>query len=324
MYFLEAEKYLSNKSPIDDRQRETMKCLAGYRGSEEQDLRRALSLLKPSSSSLFIDIGSGEGQVLLYVAREAKCHCIGLENDAALVSISNKAIASASDTVSSLISISEVDAETFNYHEICSQYNDVVIYLFLSHFGYSVMGSILLERCPVNTRVVTVSNPIDHPFWTPKCVWLGDNSTAMGAMTLYLYVIDEQTKLAFTQEKKKDNQKSTSILKKKKTELVQWLHPPPGSYLPRSVPTNTTSFPCTTSVLDIHAFLQLQGEEASTAAAPLSTSTPIRTTDLSFSKNINNNNKVNRELPMPHKRAITSCMVPPPLAPPLPPPLPPI
>ena len=267
-----------------------MKCLAGYKCTEDLDLRRALSLVRPTKSSLFIDVGSGEGHVLLHTARKVGCKCLGLEYDQSLVRISSKAIAAAPSAISSLISIAEVDAETYDFHDTCLHYNDIVVYLFLSHFGYSVMGDVLLEQFPVNTRIVTVANPIDHPSWTPKCVWLGDHGSSIGALNLYLYVIDESAKEAFTTTRNNHQQTSQPVHVSEKEEkvekqLVQWLHPPPGSYLPRKPPPNTLTFPSSFSADEIHSRLLLQSEKEVPAAgtcnapsAPCVAATPSNAT----------------------------------------------
>lgn len=263
-----------------------MKCLAGYKCTEEHDLKRALALLNPTGDSLFIDIGSGEGQVLLFTASLFGCQCLGLENDGALVNVSAKAISNSLYDVSSRISILEEDAETFAYNEACRNYTSVVIYMFLSHFGYAAMGKALLERCPVDTRVVTVSNPIDHPLWIPKCVWLGDKSAPSGTLNLYFYVIDEKMK-------ESSRQLSTTVRlssnpSRKKRVQCEWIHPPPGSYLPRSVPNNTPEFPSSCTADKIHAYLTSVNNKDQTISAfenmrPLDDSIPISSSAISTS-----------------------------------------
>ena len=227
-----------------------MKCLAGYKCTEVKDISRAICLLNPSQRTLFVDIGSGEGHVICAIAQQVGCNCVGIENDAELVSISSQTVAS-SRSLSSLITIVEADALSFNFHNIFSNHQgDFVIYLFLSHFGYEMMGDVLLAQCPVGTRVLTVSNPIDHGLWTPKCVWLGDNIPA-GSMRLFLYVIDENMK----RELARDMNGAKSFAKTPVKQLVHWIHPPPGSYLPRSIPATTKCFPACSTPAEIHAFL---------------------------------------------------------------------
>jgi len=248
-----------------------MKCLAGYKCTEEQDIRRAIQLLQPSESSLFIDVGSGEGQVLLFAARSTGCQCLGLENDESLVAVSSKAVSAATtacESLSSRITILKIDAETFDFQ---SQ-QDFVVYMFLSHFGYAIMGDVLLSQCPLNTRIVTVANPIDHPFWVPKCVWLGNDNCHDGTMNLYLYIVDEIVKQRCESAKNISQSSSQSLLESQscpaaKSIHSQWIHPPPGSYLPRHVPHNTPTFPASTNAEEIQAFVLLKGQDAVTAAS---------------------------------------------------------
>jgi SAM-dependent methyltransferase len=236
------------------------KCLAGFKCSEKQDVTRALQLLQPSESSLFIDIGSGEGQVLLHAAEVASCRCLGLENDKSLVAAATKAMSAAPISISSRITILDTDAENFNYKD----QNDIVVYMFLSHFGYAVMGDVLLTQCPLNTRIVTVSNPIDHPLWVPKCVWLGNEEAGHnGLMTLYLYIVDENVRQSYSR-----NKIDLDVQPSKTKSSIQdiWIHPPPGSYMPRPIPANTPHFSTSMKAEDIQNFLHLHGSDAIEAA----------------------------------------------------------
>ena len=222
--------------------------LAGFRESIEADLERAFVLLKPSVSSLLIDIGSGEGHVLQYFARRAGCQCLGIERDSDLV---KNTLSQVDEEIASLITICQEDASLFNFQEACSTFDDVTIYLFLSHFGYAIMGNILLRECPLGTRLVTVCNPIDTPHWKPLCAWkghtrnYGDNDVS--TLTLYLYVIDENSRrMAMANKDGKPDGDVTS----------HWIHPPPGSYLPRKEPSETITFGIETPVSKINDFLK--------------------------------------------------------------------
>jgi tRNA G46 methylase TrmB len=92
---------------------EDPRVLAGFRESGSAVLlRRAITLLAPTSESLVIDIGSGELHVLEFMAREVGCSCLGIESDPLLV-ISSKSKVDALQL--SNVTIAQGDAEFFDF-----------------------------------------------------------------------------------------------------------------------------------------------------------------------------------------------------------------
>ena len=202
--------------------------LAGYRESDSEVLlSRALTLLSPTCESLCIDVGCGELHVLDYVARRVSCRCVGIESDSSLVEVCNKKIAKMKQ---SNIVVIEADVETCDLSTVSKQAEqDVVIYMFLSQFGYSIMGRQILQQMPNGTRVVTVSNPIGS-YWSPVCVWEGDQNQ----LALYLYIVT-------------DSAKEAAAASEPTLSESKWKHPPPGSYCPREIPSEALRIPSNAS-----------------------------------------------------------------------------
>jgi SAM-dependent methyltransferase len=182
-----------------------------------------ISLLSPiqsidESRRLFIDVGSGEGQILQYFAQNLRCKCLGIESDSRCHQQASQRVHENKE-LEKFVMLFEGDAEQFDYRDYCRRrYDDVIVYMFLSSFGYSVMGRILLAQLPIGSRVVTAVNPIGE-YWKPLCVWIGDDHD----LTLYLYVVTEQAQ-------------QSALSSQPSIQETRWRHPPPGSYSPRPIP----------------------------------------------------------------------------------------
>jgi SAM-dependent methyltransferase len=224
LFFILFFSLLSYLSTSPEEQSQEYRILAGYRESgRDIPLDRVAALLTPINQSieerrrLFIDIGSGEGQILQYFAQHLHCECLGIESDPKCHQIALQRVRG-NDELEKLTVLFEGDAEQFDYRKYCVQYDEVIVYMFLSSFGYSVMGRNLLAQLPIGSRVVSAVSPIGD-YWKPLCVWLGDAHD----LTLYLHVVTEEA------------QRSALSSRPSIQESI-WRHPPPGSYSPLPIP----------------------------------------------------------------------------------------
>jgi hypothetical protein len=276
-------------------QSQEYRILAGYRESgAEIPLSRVVTLLNPSREKkiLFIDIGSGEGHVIEYFARHIDCECLGVESDPLCMKRAIQRIQESN--LQDRVTFDEEDAETFPFGASCEGYDEVIVYMFLSSFGYSIMGRKLLLELPIGSRVVTAANPIGT-YWKPLCAWIGNEQD----LTLYLSVVTSEAK--------------QSLLVSPPPHPVhesRWRHPPPGSYFPQPLEEAVRVIPSETSPTEAIRLCQ-EYFQSETRPRPLSSpahaapsSRPSTTPSVST-----------------HCHQPTLPRVPPP--PPLPPPLPP-
>lgn len=199
-----------------------------------------MALLSPIRRSLderqrlFLDIGSGEGQILQYFVENLSCHCLGIESD----SKCHQRALQRLQGMDELVMLIEGDAEQFNYREYCQRYDEVIVYMFLSSFGYTVMGRILLAQLPIGSRIVTAVNPIGD-YWKPLCVWIGNDHD----LTLYLYVVTQEVQ-------------QSALSSQPSIQETRWRHPPPGSYSPQPIPKDVRIIPHDTTPAEVVEILK--------------------------------------------------------------------
>jgi hypothetical protein len=263
-----------------------------------------ITLLNPTRGDkkvLFIDIGSGEGHVIEYFARHLNCQCLGIESDPICMKKAYQKIQESHLT--DQVTFVEEDAEKFPYQSYCVCYDEVIVYMFLSSFGYSIMGRKLLEELPIGSRIVTAVNPIGN-YWKPLCAWIGSDQD----LTLYLSIVTKELKESFVQ--------SSPPLSLQET---RWRHPPPGSYFPQPLPDSLHVIPHETSHTEASRLCQEYFRLAQ-AASVSQTSTPGHSASSSSSSNLDSFLPSSTTFSSTKTHQTTIRLPPPP--PPLPPPLP--
>ena len=134
-----------------------------------------------SKSDLVMDIGSGDGGILLNICKAVGARCIGIEIDEILCRTARRKVKEAK--LEALIDVVIDDAIHANVSF------SSVITLFLVPSCLSVLSPILKEKCASGTRIVNIKFPLPPP-WNAVKVLECDDVVKPGSFTfLYLYIV---------------------------------------------------------------------------------------------------------------------------------------
>ncbi|OQR96359.1 hypothetical protein ACHHYP_15997 [Achlya hypogyna] len=118
----------------------------------------ALDLLRPSETDVVFDIGCGDARLLVAVATQCRCRCIGIECDPGLAARARTL--AADHGVADRVSIREEDATASDLSEA------TVLFLYLVPKGIQLLLPRLEEARARGVRICT--NIFSIPTWTPK------------------------------------------------------------------------------------------------------------------------------------------------------------
>lgn len=159
--------------------REQTKLLAPYAQTPEDVIREMLKLAKVKPSELLVDLGCGDGYVLIIAASEFKCRCIGYEIDNALVNLAYTRIKELG--LENKVKI--IHNDLFN-----ADLSDVdVVFLYLTPRMLDSLKWKLEKELKKGARVVSHDYPIEG--WRPKVVKELKKSR-LHTHTIFLYVIE--------------------------------------------------------------------------------------------------------------------------------------
>ena len=137
--------------------REHPPSLGPYVSTPIERVRRMLGVAKVKPGELVIDVGSGDGRILIVAAEEFGARGIGIELDADLVAHSRSVVAARG--LEKQVSIVHANALDVNVSPA-----DVVT-LYLTPQGLTLLGPFLKRTLRPGTRVV--SNVFQIPGWEP-------------------------------------------------------------------------------------------------------------------------------------------------------------
>lgn len=150
-------------------------------GSKPEAISAILDLANVSSEDLVLDLGSGDGRILLQAVQERKCRGIGIELDSALVAESRRHIRH--HDLESRIDIVEMDWLEAP-HKLLSQASVVTLF-FLPH---PKIAQFLRQHLARGSRVVT--SVFEIPEWTAeKVLTTVPFLTHKGQSKVHLYIV---------------------------------------------------------------------------------------------------------------------------------------
>jgi len=159
--------------------REQTRILAPYAQTPDEVVREMLKLTKIKPNELLVDLGCGDGDVLVIAASEFKCRCVGYEIDSVLAN-------AASNKVKELgleNRVKVIHGDLFD-----ADLSDVdVVFLYLTPRMLDSLKGKLERELRKGVRVVSHDYPIEG--WRPKAVKELKKSE-LHTHLIFLYVIE--------------------------------------------------------------------------------------------------------------------------------------
>ncbi len=140
-------------------------------------IREMLNLARPKPGEVLVDLGSGDGRVLILAAKEYRCRCVGYEVDPRLVKISEEMIRR--EGLTDLVGV--VRGDLFRANISCAD----VITIYLSPDAMRRLEPKLRNETKGGTRMVSHDYPI--PGWQPIRVKRIDTG-GIHVHRIYLYI----------------------------------------------------------------------------------------------------------------------------------------
>lgn len=111
-----------------------------------------LSISNITSTDLLLDLGSGDGAILVEVAKKTGAKCIGYEIDNVLCEIAKRRVRD--ENITSLVDIIQEDILNVDYTKA------TIIFIFLVPSCLKVLSPILKAQCTKGTRIICYNFPL--------------------------------------------------------------------------------------------------------------------------------------------------------------------
>ncbi len=149
-----------------------------YLPSPEGVIRLGLKLARPRENDIFVDLGCGDGRILMYVAKNYGIYCVGFELNPILVKIAKREIRS-----SNLGRFIDIIFGDFFYADF-SKFT--IIYSYPSPTIIRRLSLKILNECKQGCRIITHDHPLEglKPV-TEVCIPSG----SIHIHKIYLYTI---------------------------------------------------------------------------------------------------------------------------------------
>lgn len=132
--------------------------ISGWSPTPYKIVREALKLADVNHTDLVFDLGCGDGRIVLSAARAFGARAIGFDVDKSLVRLSRRKIARFG-----LHHLARVRFQSM--FAIPDLHRASVVFLFLPQGVVNRLKPVLLSRCQVGTRIVSVASGFYN--WTP-------------------------------------------------------------------------------------------------------------------------------------------------------------
>jgi predicted RNA methylase len=141
------------------------------------------TMIKVSPSDIVYDLGSGDGVILIGIAKQTGARCIGVEIDDVLCATAVRR--AFEEGVSDLVSIQQGDVAESSFRDA------TVIFTFLVPSCQDIVSGMLREQCARGTRIIAYKFPLPKSDgWIPEQTLRTDDVVKMGTETnLYLYTM---------------------------------------------------------------------------------------------------------------------------------------
>jgi SAM-dependent methyltransferase len=113
-----------------------------------------LSISNIKSTDLLLDLGSGDGTILVEVAKQTGAKCIGYEIDKVLCGIAKRRVRD--ENITSLVDIVEEDILNVDYTKA------TIIFMFLVPSCLKVLSPILKTQCAKGTSIICYKFPLPN------------------------------------------------------------------------------------------------------------------------------------------------------------------
>jgi SAM-dependent methyltransferase len=154
--------------------------LVPFLPSPKKVVKEALKLADLKEGEVLVDLGSGDGRVLIEAAKLG-AYAVGIEIDDKLIAKAKMKVEK--EGLKDKVYITKGDLFRFDYVR-----NADVIYMFLDKESMKLVKKLLIENAKNGARVISITYPI--PGWEPKAKKVIKGF--LESRTLYLYVIEKE------------------------------------------------------------------------------------------------------------------------------------